>query len=137
MKHFGLLILAAVMLVALALAAYAENGPTTQNRVTVQSIVPKASKSVCTTIVRGRATQKTVDVSGTNAISYDVRIDGTVATAGTAEVVKRKLKVGSTLNTALMPAASVTDMKIDRATTGFVFERYSSGKDATLCYELN
>lgn len=109
-------------------------GLTAQNSVPVQAIVPKAAKSTCVTINKARAGYATVDVSGTNAISWDARVDNTTTAAGTAE----PLKVYYNSNTAYMPnAGSRTDLKIDRSTTTVKFERYSSGKAATFCYELN
>lgn len=127
-----------LLVIAATVSTVFAAGLTSLNTIPVQQIVPKASKSTCTTLLKGRATSRTVNVASTSAINWDARIDNTAAAIGTADPLKIKYVTASGTNSNYIPNEGAgSDVKIHPLTTGFVFERYSSGKTATLCYELN
>ena len=106
-------------------------------KVNVPLTVPKPANAFCTTIGAGRATQATLDVSGTTMLSYQVKTADTATTAGTATVVKRKLATSTTTNTAYINASSESHLPIAANVKSVVLERYSSNTALSVCGDMN
>ena len=99
----------------------------------ISPIIPKPTKSTCVSMIKGRATQATVTMGTSTAINWQVYATPTVASPGTATVVKKKFGA----NTAYMSASSGSNEKVSTTAKTAVFERYSSDTTLNLCYELN
>ena len=129
----GFLTILALCLIAVASAFAGSSSAPALGRVNVPITVPKATKSACQTIGASRAGYVTVDTTGTSMMNWDAKHTVTVSSAGTAEVVKRKLGA----NTVGISKSSETSLPIESAVNSVKFERYSGATTITVCSELN
>lgn len=136
---FMVLVFAVMVLVfaVMAIAGTSGGSAPAVGKVNVPLTVPKKANAFCKTLVAGRATQATLDVSGTTMINWQARGANTASAAGTATVVKRYLGNASAVNSNGMNASSETNLPIESGVSRVVFERYSSDTTLSVCGDMN
>lgn len=124
---FTSLILLVILAVgSIAYAATTAGMPATSGGSKVLATVAEKSKSACTSVVAGRATAVTVDVSSTPYINWS-------ADDGTGTGVKVKRSWGA--NTAFMPSTGESNLAVNATAKTVKFTRYSGAASINLCSE--